>query len=67
MRAHNHQLRAHSSQARAVALAHPRQDAAVGMSLGVVALALATLTVFAVLSAGWVMGGFVLQALGVAA
>ena len=61
MRAHNHQIRAHT--ARAVAIALPRQDAL----LGIVAVGMAAVTVFTVLAAGWQAGGLLLQFFGMGA
>jgi len=59
MRPHSHFAR-HPVRARAVALVHHRQE----VTLGTAALALAT--VFAVLAAGWQLGGVALRMLGMA-
>lgn len=63
MRAHSHQYRAHPIRTRAVVAVHPGHDAVLATG----ALVAAMVVVVTTLAGGWAVGGFVLQAVGVAA
>lgn len=62
MRGHSHQFRAHPIRTRAVAAVHRGQDAVLATG----ALVAAMVMVLTTLAGGWALGGFVLQAMGVA-